>query len=80
MKTHVRILGWKEGVIKLRDKRKYRLHVLTGVVHNLDGGCGNGRRIKNGNFKDFYTYEEAVMEMNEREKDAHKCKKCKWPN
>ena len=63
----------------MRNKRKYRLHVVTGVVHNLDGGCTKGLNIKNGRFQDFFTYEEAEMDMQARGKEAHKCKMCKWP-
>ena len=61
-------------------KHRFILQVVTGVVHNnLNGGCTNGKCIKDCYRKDFYTYEEAVIEASNRGKDARKCQKCRWP-
>ena len=66
-----------EGGFRL--EYKYRLQVLSGIIHNnLEDGCRNGKCIKNGNYKDFYTYDEAVMEAANRGIDARKCRKCRW--
>ena len=71
----MRNINYKGGI---ELKHKFRLQLLTGIIHNLDGGCKNGKYIKECNRKDFYTYDEAVIEAGNRGKEAHKCQKCKW--
>ena len=51
-------------------KYQFRLQVLTGVIHKLEGGCKTGKSIKACNCKDTYTYDETVIEARKYER-AH---------
>lgn len=70
-----------KGEVRLANKnrRRFKLNTITGVIYNLDNGCQMGNSIKSGNYQDFYTYDEAVMVMTHRGKDIRRCRKCKWP-
>lgn len=57
---------------------KFRLHIKAGTIHHLDCGCKIGKNIADGNFKDFYTCNEAEMEAKHLGLDVRKCKRCKW--
>lgn len=58
---------------------KYRVH-KSGTIHYLAGCCKRGQKIKEDNFFEVYTKEEAFEKLKAKNVVPNKCPFCKWFN
>jgi len=61
------------------DQNKARVYFSKAKVariHNLENPCDDGKYITEGNYVDFQTYDDALVEITRRNKTPIDCKKC----
>lgn len=56
----------------------YRVHVRSGIIHNLSSCCTQCSRIKVNNYHDVYTLAEAVQFAKSCGNVGQKCQHCSW--
>lgn len=62
------------------NEKNFRAAFQTGKIHNMKAHCHMANRMKNGNWQDYYSYEEAASELKFRGKTPVRCKACDWKN
>lgn len=60
------------------NEKGFRAGFQTGKIHNMKAHCPMAVRMKNGNWQDYFSYEEAVSELKFRGKNPVRCKVCDW--
>lgn len=54
----------------------YRVHVNSGIIHNLSDCCDQGRKIKRNNYHEVFTLAEAIQFAKSCGNSGHMCKHC----
>lgn len=54
----------------------YRVHVRSGIIHNLSDCCQQGRQIKENNYHEVFTLAEAMQYAKSCGYSGQKCKHC----
>ena len=58
----------------MQVKKKIRVHLESGKIHKID--CGYSKRIKAGNYEDFFTVAEAEHVLRSKGIIPEKCWSC----